>query len=470
MLKSNIPKYQTRKSGSALLTAVIFVFVAAMLSGSFLKLAYNEYNYSVRSYLQSSAFNLAESGVELAIKALSDGSVSGSTWSTSHSGYMSDGGYTGDIDIVILNATSSSPTVYAEGIMSGHPSGDISKQIKVELSTGSIVPFEKGFAARDGVTMSGNGVIIDSYNSKYGAYRANLSGSGAPSDYGATENNTRVNKNDDITVASDTMVLSVGETTVDQGNADVYGYLATRENTNVSVGPRGMVTSYGSNSHDTSRISYDFYADFPVQSSPASGLTSISNITGARTLNSGSYTVSQVSVSGNSRNVVTVNGDVTLVVTGNMSFTGQSSINVTAGSTLTIYAEGDVAIAGNGINNTDLVPSRVSIIGTKDIVESGGSYSAGQTISISGNGQLAASVYAPGAQVNIKGGGSRGEVYGAVVGYQAHITGGSAFHFDEALRDIVWGGSSNHTIDSWLEMTGATIASTPIDMLSHMTP
>lgn len=455
-----------RQRGSALLTAIIFTFVAAMLSVSYLKLAYNEYTSSVRSYLSSSVFNLAEAGVELGIDALATGTANGSTYTMSKNSYLSDGQYAGDIDIVILNANTSSPTIYAEGIITGHSSGELKKQIKVELTSG-FTPFERGFAARNGIVMSGNGVTLDSYNSTYGAYGDPLPIS-APSDFGVGGRNI----SDDITVASDTMVIADGdddEEVISQGNADIYGYVAIRPGTTISIGRQGMVTSYDSGSHDDSRITYDFYADFPTQSTPSTSST-LSSITSHQTISGGTYSVDSISMSGSSTQVVTINGDVTLVVTGDISFTGQSSINVTSGSSLTIYAEGDVAIGGNGIVNTDLVPADVSIIGTQDVVSDGsGGYEAGQSIKIAGNGQLAANVYAPGADISLNGGGTNGNVYGAAVGFTSTVTGGSAFHFDEALRDIMWGGG-NYTIDSWLEMTSATVASTPVDMLSYMTP
>lgn len=46
---------------------------------------------------------------------------------------------------------------------------------------------------------------------------------------------------------------------------------------------------------------------------------------------------------------------------------------------------------------------------------------------------------------------------GGVVAFTAKVTGGSSFHFDEALREEVRGGGI-YSIDSWLEMTGETVA------------
>jgi len=453
-----------RKKGSALITSVLFVFVAALLSGSFLKLAYNEYKASVRSYLYSSAFNLAESGIELAIAALNDKRVSGSTWTESYNNYLTDGGYIGDIDVVILNASSANPTIYSEGIIAGHPSGDVVKQIKLELSSGSALA-DPGLAAGVSIDLGGQ-TVADSYDPDFGHYGAELAGTTAPSDYGIIEDGVWVNKNDNAKIASGSKVTTEGETVLDQGNAIIYGELQVKEGTEVSIGPKGKVTSYEENRHDDSRVSYDFYADYPVVQSASTDFT-ISSITSTQTITTGNYTVDSISMSGNSSKVVTISGDVVLVVTGNISFTGSSSINVTSGSTLTIYAEGDVSIGGNGIVNTDLHPSDVVIYGTQDsTVDSNGDYIAGQDIDISGNGQLAATVYAPGADLKLNGGGTRGAVYGTAVALNIKLTGGSTFHTAEN-SDISQ--DDTYSVDSWLEMTGTTEESTPIDMLQYTT-
>ncbi|MGB0258652.1 MAG: DUF7305 domain-containing protein [Coraliomargarita sp.] len=456
------PISDSRRQGSALISAVIFSTIAAVLAVSYLTLANAEYKSSMRSYLYSSSLNLAEAGVEYSINELINGSAATySTWVDSATNLFTDGPFSGDVKVVVLNASSSSPTIYAEGKMTGHTGGDVVKQVRVELSSG-FQPFEKGFAARNGMTLSGNGVLMDSYHSNYGAYNAPLGvNSGAPAGWGVNG----YNKNDEITVASDS-ITTADSSLISQGNADIYGYVAVSPGSNVSIGPNGSVQSYGG-SHDASRIEYDFYADFPVQVAPTSGVTNISNITRAMTLNAGTYKVDSVSMSGNSRNILNISGDVTLIVTGDVSFTGQSSINVPNGSTLTMYADGDVAIGGNGIVNGSGVPADVFVYGTQDAVDNGdGTYSAGQSIKIAGNGYLAAAVYAPGADLTLNGGGSRGDVLGSAVGFTATITGGSSFHFDEALQDIVFGGG-NYSIDSWLEMTGATVASTPIDMSNY---
>lgn len=77
-----------------------------------------------------------------------------------------------------------------------------------------------------------------------------------------------------------------------------------------------------------------------------------------------------------------------------------------------------------------------------------------QTISISGNGQLNAVVYAPNSNVSINGGGSSGQVSGAVVANNISLVGGSKFHYDEALADMNEG--NPYGLGAWRELTTAT--------------
>lgn len=464
-----------REQGSALLSALIFTLLIGVASVSYLKLASSEHRAAVRATLYASSLNLAESGIEMGVEALSKQQTSGSTWKKTESNYLQDGGFTGDVSLVVLNANSANPTIYAEGVISGHPAGVVRKQVRVELSSG-FRPFEKGFSARDGITFSGNNVVLDSWNSRYGPYNSFMTGTyidaagnlqTIPSDYGVSG----YNKNDDIFVASDRINTENTSAAVDAGNADIYGYVTVSPTSSVDIGPNGVVTTYNDGSHDDSRVLSDFYADFPPIESPQSFDTDAGNISTVVTLGTAmgrtTYSVDAISLGGNSSTVLNIVGDVTFLMKGVISITGQASINITAGSRLTIYTGSDVNIAGNGVANSNFDPASFLLYGTApENIDSAGSISAAQSISITGNGQLQSVVYAPTADISLTGGGNSGQVLGGVVGLTARITGNSSFHFDEALREIIFGGGV-FTIDSWLEMTGATIASTPVDLSDY---
>ncbi len=465
-----------RDSGSALLTAILFAFVIGALSVTYLRMASFEHRSAMRSSLYASSLNLAESGVEMAIAQLNAGSVSGSRSTGESLGFLSDAGFTGDVQYVILSASSRSPDIYAEGQIHSANMDVVKKQVKVGLSSG-FQPFEKGFSARDGISFSGNGVILDSYNSNYGPYDEDLPSTyidsngdiqEVPSTYGVRGKN----KNDDIYVASALLVDS-GGVSVSVGNADIYGYVSVGPGSRVSVNAQGMVTTYEDSEdglageHQESRVQGDFYADFPVTEAPSA---SYSNYRFARGRvdnhvivgsddpdNPTYYNVPGFSMTGQDN--LTITGNVVIVMEGDIHV--GTGITLAEGASAEIYTDYDVTVRGNGIVNEGS-PSDFEIFGTAEM----DGEDAGQSMDISGNGNLSASVYAPNGDVSLNGGGNNGNVYGGVVALTAVVTGGSAFHFDEALREIVEGDGS-YQVSSWLEMTGETPESSPIDMASY---
>lgn len=467
-MKTQTTTNHSRKRGSALISAIIFSAIASILLVSYVSLANMEHRNSMRSYLYSSSLNLAEAGIEYGVNALVNGTAASHTeWVDSATNLFTDGRFGGDVKVVILDANTTNPIIYSEGRMKGHPAGDVVKQVRAEIVKG-FFPFEMGFAAKNGITMSGNNILLDSYNSNYTGYGESLIGTSAPSGWGVSNEN----KNDEISVASDSVSVTADSDIISQGNADIYGYVAVSPGSTVSIGPNGSVSSYGG-SHDESRIEYDFYSDYPVLVPDATSAKDISDITSGETLplsgDSGdvTYRLTNIKLNGNNSDLVIEEGrNVTLVITGDMRVS--TSVIVEEGATLQIYADGDVDIGGNGILNTNGVPSDVMVFGTQDATQSGGEYSSSQTIKIAGNGSLSAAVYAPGADVELKGGGSgnNGDIYGAVVGFTATVTGNSSFHFDEALLDYD-PEVGELEIESWLEMTSVSVASTPIDMSAY---
>lgn len=470
-----------RDSGSALLTAIIFAFVIGALSLTYLKLASYEHRAAVRSTLYASSLNLAESGVEMAIAKLNAGSVSGSPWTETapNTGFLADAGFTGDVQYVIFDANTSSPVVYAEGLIHSTVMPVVKKQVKVGLSSG-FQPFEKGFASRNGISFSGSNVTLDSYNSNYGPYDTEVNAEGTAAEYGTLEDGAYMNRNDDIYVAS-AFLDGSGGVSVMVGNGTVYGYVQTDANSSAEVKNNGAVTTYdgdnaGENQPD--RITSDFYADYPVTEHP-SGFYPTAKINGTTTITGSNdvdnptyYDVSGISLTG--KGGLTIAGHVVFVMSGDIKVNSKAGVvlddsanasefdDEDQGSSLTIYTANDVNIGGGGVTNGGGVASDFAVIGTAEMDGS----DAGQSIKIAGNGVLAASVYAPNGDVELKGGGNTGNVYGGVVALTATVVGGGEFHFDEALRDNIEGGGK-YAVTSWLEMTSETDESTPIDIASY---
>src|SRR5437870_3132999 len=84
-----------------------------------------------------------------------------------------------------------------------------------------------------------------------------------------------------------------------------------------------------------------------------------------------------------------------------------------------------------------------SVTGTTTITASS------EHVSIGGNSQITASIYAPGHDVTVNGSGTNGHVYGSIVGKTVTMTGVSNLHYDERLGSI--GLINNYKIVSWFE-------------------
>lgn len=428
--------------GSALLTSVIFSFLVMTLMGSYLYLSSGEYRIASRSFLSNASFNLAEGGIELALNAIQNDDSTGwskgtdangkTYWARAYEDYNLGGNITGDIKVVILNPTSDTPEIYTEGLAQGHIAGEVKKQLYANLTSG-FLPFQNGFNTKDGMVLKGNNIRFDSYDSRVGAY-----GLG--------------NINSEITIAT----VSVEVDAIDIGNADVYGYVATGAKL-PDVGPQGSITTYANPGKvDMSRITTDYYAEFPEIDAPT--LTSPStSMPSSGTIMGGEYLLS--SWSSDSSSPLYIEGDTTIVMTGEMRLSGNGSIQVALGATLKIYTDDDVDLAGNGILNLSSKPEQLLIFGTnKD--------SDDQVINVRGNGFLSAAVYAPNADVTLNGGGTSGRVYGAVAAKDAKLTGNSHFSYDEALADYNLG-TGGYVVDEWVELAGVSLTALSLNMANY---
>ena len=113
------------------------------------------------------------------------------------------------------------------------------------------------------------------------------------------------------------------------------------------------------------------------------------------------------------------------------------------GSSLTVWVEGDVKVAGKGLGNNNTRPGTCRIFGIS-------TSAAGQAVHLAGNGVLKSVVYAPNGDVVING---NGDVQGALVGRTVTFTGNAAFHYDESLANE--GGNTPFGVSRWRELTTA---------------
>lgn len=473
------------KRGSALLIASIVSMVLMLLVTSYLNLVSTTAKTSNQSYHGTAALNLAENGLEEALYEINEaragrtafggnwnksGTVATRTFSNDFSvGQTSTGN---SVTVQVTNYTlATAPTIKARAVVN-LPDGNIAeKWVELKLESvpysvpASTAPAFPGLVAKYQIKFNGNNPTVDSWNSDP---------DGDPATAAVAFDSTA--KNDKGFVGS--LDVRVDQLTVQ--NADIFGYVSTYADTNINnnVGPNGSILAKDSPTGtriDNRRVSTDFVATLPDVVAPSVTPITIPAITGSTNLPRAGdaavggkyyYNVPGISMSGNSSNKVNItSSDVILIVPSpyNVSFGGQSSLNIASGASLQLFAGGNVDIGGNGVANGSLTDSITTTNAQQPIkfqvwgTAAANGASAGQTISIKGNGALSGVVYAPNGSVTIVG---NGDILGSVVGNDITLTGNAMFHYDESLGTPDWNknsdsGSTPLKVAQWRELTGS---------------
>jgi Tfp pilus assembly protein PilX len=429
--------------GAVLIVTLLIMAVLALALTSYVSLNLSSARMAQRGFQQAAAFNLAEAGAEEALWSFNQANAgSGNAWDdwTLASGTAKRrftgfnlGSATGSVKVYVDNHTptgNARPSVVALSTVEATGGASVSKMVEVTLRRRS--RFSAGLMAKDTLTFAGNNVSVDSWNSDPDNNPAT-----APVPYSETT------RNDRGSVAS--VAVEMRKVLINQ--ADVYGYVYTGGAT-PEVGENGSIKGRNTPDDvriDPARVATDFSANFPDVTAPADGfwlpwLPSSLGVPGRAT----KWRCPNLSLNG--KQTLTIYGDVTLVLTGGpgtrtIDVTGQASILVTANSSLTVYSEGDLLIAGNGLANANIRPSTCLIYGTH-------TRSGGQRIQIAGNGALKAAIYAPNADITING---NGDIFGGAVGNTITLTGNAAFHYDESLENLDSG--MPFGVDQWREIT-----------------
>ena len=330
---------------------------------------------------------------------------------------------------------------FTNGVLTQHAISAPQVSRRAEAIVRPVSAFGQAIMSRGPLDLTNQNIVVDSYDSRDSTKSTN-----GLYDPAKRQQNGNIATNGNLVAA---------------GNAYIYGDVSTNAGT---VSGAANITGFQRT---------DFYQDLmiiqapswpSVNASPAT-VTQATTINASATKNSAAsrYILNQISLSGS--NTLTIagaaNGSPTYVdiyVSGNISVSGSSQIQINPGVTATIYFKGNVTIAGNGMVNSNNQPGDLRLYGippTGDPDQTGdwqGDYSgtgASQVVSLGGNGQISASLYAPSADVTINGGGTSGHVFGSVVGKSVKMTGVTNLHYDEALASS--GLIGNYKIVSWFE-------------------
>lgn len=427
--------------GSALLVAVIFTsLLGALIIPSYLVLSNSALKLAHRSFYNTAALDLAESGLEHAMWVLNqpaDGTDPWEDWElmegtdvrAEFSGFSFNGEIAGTVRVAVVNYRSKTPEIVSRAVIDLGNGQTVEKWMHATLRTGRSL-FSYGMLARDHITSSG-GAWFDSWISDPDKDPATPH---VPYSSSVARDNAKV-----ASASNDLGAISLG-------SSDLYGTVAVGSESEYGlevswggqVGPRGM-TGDGPRIVAPGAISTKFTATFEDVIAPATDAT-LPPYRLPRNVNGPPYYISQESIGspGATTSIeldslrvegaatLTIEGDVTLVLpaSGDTVLVGGSGkIRLAPDATLTVYTAGNIKIAGAGIANP-AASQNFQVWGTAPIT---------QKIEILGSGQFSGVIYAPNADLRVPG---HADIYGAVVANRITMAGSGAFHYDESLADL----------------------------------
>lgn len=461
-----------KNQGSALVTALIFAIVLAVIGGSTLTLMNNRYLQANQTATWQDALSSAESGIDTAVNELRKGIYAPSTawsgWTKDSTGNLKfttnvvlregEGGNRSWAEITVdtpsyLKDSSGEQwyRVKSLGIaeLSGRryvagndadlnlrkydlnydrrKNGTVSNPRATRMVESIIKPvgaFRLALLAGDKIDMNNHNIVVDSYDSREPGLKSNASGF-----Y-------------DVLKRQENGDIATNGILIDAGSAHIYGDASTNGGTVLN------------SSNITGEIRSDFYQELFDVNKPTLNPNSTSvpsSITKGVVLqaNEGTpsnYSFTTVKLTASEKMLIKgVAGKETyinILVNGEVSLSGSSQIVLEPNVFVRFFVTDDTNFSGNGISNPGS-PINMQIYGVKN--------SSNPTIKVAGNGGIRASVYAPSYNVDLVGGGTTDSIFGAFVGNQIRMTGIQAVHYDEALGDT--GLISDFKMVSWFEDT-----------------
>jgi len=140
-----------------------------------------------------------------------------------------------------------------------------------------------------------------------------------------------------------------------------------------------------------------------------------------------------------------VRGDFTTKGGGNTS-TDSGSVVIVQGVQVKIWVLGNVNLSGNGMTNNNGLAADFSLYSVNAPTPT-----SGQSVTLAGNSRFFGTVYAPGADLKLAGGGSDGTFVGSLSAKTAFLNGNTSIRYDEALSGK--GLITRFVVVSWFEDT-----------------
>jgi hypothetical protein len=450
-----------RPQGNILLVTLLTCFILGMGLASYLTLVSSQ-NYSVmRSLAWNSAIPLVEAGAE---EALSQLHLNGITNLASNGWILKGSEYgaayymkrqLGDSYYEAFITPTEPPVIHSHGYVpvplrpgafvgtllasltgnEAQPSGYVGR--KVRLTTQNSALFADGLVADGQIDLNGKNVTTDSFDS--------LSDAPRPTTFRTYDDAKAANA---LGAKGDVATNSGLVNSLNVGNANIYGRVATGPGGSVAIGPNGKVGDKAWHSIPSNKgimpgfASDDMNVDFKDVTVPFTsgystpGGATVGGVNYKYVLGSGKYQLS------NFDGRVLVTGDAVLHVTHEIKFSGNDELVIAPGANLQVYMSGASAdFAGNATWNKDGSALNLQYWGLPTNTK----------VAVSGNGAFTGTVYAPQAELTLNGGGKdEYDFVGASISKTVRLNGKVQFHYDEALARV--GPNRGYIVNSWNEL------------------
>lgn len=371
--------------GMVMVVTLLIMVILVIMGSVLIVTSFTEHQISSNDVAAVQALYVSEGGIQTVLNDLDKG------LSPSTSGTIGAGQFTASV--TAADPPAGQKRVEAYGYVPNQASARGVKGISVLVYRKS--PFQWGAWGDTGVTISGGG-ITDSYDSDIGTY-------------GGTYNGV-ANVGSDGDVGSNGNITFSGGGTQVRGDATISGGTITTPATYVT----GTATT---GAPSVTLASVDCPAGGYTPPADSNGDLKVSGGDNITLSDLGPYYFRDVILSGSST--------LTLSSTGHVD----------------IYISRKLDLSGGGINNTDALPTSLSIWGcgteTSDWSLSGGSGSC-------------FAVYAPYHKCAISG---AGDLWGSVIGKEVTSSDGSKIHYDEALARRPGIGKYMVVPRSWTELS-----------------
>ena len=322
-----------RERGSVLLITLMLCGILGMTLGGYLYWARTQNLLVAQSQMWNTAMSYAEAGIEEGMSQLNASfgtnfmpSIA-TNWPSPVAGIygprtnsFANGSYS-----VLIVTTNQYPTVIATGYaLLPYIGRQVARSIVV--TTTNQYAFSVAIASQQDITLNGNNISVDGYDSGDPSHSTN----------GLYNAATRLANGD---VASMAGLISVN-------NADINGKLYLGPTASYTIGSQGFVgdLNWTGPGMETGWWGSDFNQDFkPVQLPDTTGFIAPGPAgTNVYSLSNGGYYINGDFSLKNSDTML-VSGNATLYVSGNISMSSQSAIIIAPGAQLKIYAAGPTA-------------------------------------------------------------------------------------------------------------------------------